>query len=182
MGITTPNNTLIVPTVSEIDTSRPISGNRNITLSLLSKGAMVKIAVITMSQTTCYSFGGILYRQVSGAGIGLRGSACLAKITMGQWDQAWAEVMMSWGIKCKIFMRYIDDLRIYVYPLKPGWSWTQNGWVFDSTETNHECGFQKMCDEFCKSFNSIMDFLEFITESEDDFTLDFCLPWTCRLG
>ena len=79
--------------------------------------AMVKTAVIIMGRTTCYSFGGTLYLQRSGAGIGLRGSASLAKVSMGLWDQAWANVMLSWGIRCKIYMRYIDDLRIYAYPM-----------------------------------------------------------------
>ena len=92
---------------------------------------MIKIAVIIMSKTTCYSFGGLLYIQLAGAGIGLRASACLAKITMGKWDQAWASVMYSWGIKCKLYMRYIDDLRLYVYPIKQGWIWTEVGWMFD---------------------------------------------------
>ena len=49
--------------------------------------AMIKFAVLILGQSTCYSFGGMLYRQASGAGIGLRGSACLAKICMAKWDQ-----------------------------------------------------------------------------------------------
>ena len=117
--------------------------------------AMIKIAVIIMGQSTYYSFGGILYR--------------LAKISMGKWDQAWADVMLAWGIKCKIYMRYIDDLRIYAYPIKPGWTWTQNGWVYDTKIISEECDIRKTCDEFCKTFNSIMDFLEFTSESEVDF-------------
>ena len=63
--------------------------------------AMVKIAVIVMSKTSCYSFGGDLFLQFSGAGIGLRGSASLAKVTMGMWDKAWARLMYSWGIRSK---------------------------------------------------------------------------------
>ena len=45
--------------------------------------AMIKTAVIVMSKSTCYSFGGDLFLQLSGAGIGLTGSACLAKVA---WD------------------------------------------------------------------------------------------------
>ena len=131
--------------------------------------SMIKTAVITMSRTTCYSFGGSLYLQCAGAGIGLRGSACLAKICMGIWDQAWAEIMLSWGIKCKIYMRYIDDIRIYAYPIKPGWSWSVTGWTFDPNHSETECDIRNTCDEFCKTFNSIMDFLDFTAENECDF-------------
>ena len=51
---------------------------------------MVKIAILVMVESTCYSFGGFLYRQLEGSGIELRGSACLAKLLMGQLDQIWA--------------------------------------------------------------------------------------------
>ena len=105
----------------------------------LAIATMIKISVIVMSKTTCYSFGGSLYIQRTGAGIGLRASACLAKITMGSWDQAWAEIMFSWGIRCKLYMRYIDDLRLYAYPIKPGWIWTNSGWRYDSNHISNEC-------------------------------------------
>ena len=72
--------------------------------------AMIKVATIIMMMTTCYTFGGLLFLQMAGAGIGLRGSASLAKVAMGLWDQRWATVMFSWGIRCKIYLRNIDDL------------------------------------------------------------------------
>ena len=108
--------------------------------------AMLKIAIITMSRTTCYSFGGSLYLQRAGAGIGLRGSASLAKVSMGKWDQAWADIMYSWGIKCRIYMRYIDDLRIYAYPIKRGWQWTSNGWVYDESSEQSGNDIRRTCE------------------------------------
>ena len=128
--------------------------------------AMIKMAVIVMGKTTCYSFGGLLYLQTSGAGIGLRGSASLAKGTMGLWDKAWAQIMHSWGIRVKLYMRYIDDLRIYVFPIKPGWSWGRTGWVFNPECNTTVSDIRKTCDEFCRTFNSIVDFLEFTSEGE----------------
>ena len=131
---------------------------------------IVKIATITMMMTTCYTFGGLIFLQTSGAGIGLRGSASLAKVTMGLWDQRWARVMISWGIRCKIFLRYIDDLRIYMYPLKDGWTRTTKGWYFNKENIpDGRNDVQRTSEELCKSFDSIMNFLEFTTESEDDF-------------
>ena len=136
--------------------------------------AMMKVATIVMMMTTCYTFGGLIFLQTSGAGIGLRGSASLAKVTMGLWDQRWAKVMVSWGIRCKIFLRYIDDLRLYMYPLKKGWTWTVKGWCFNKDSVpDQRTDVQRTSEELCKSFNSIMNFLEFTTESEDDFKSGF---------
>ena len=59
--------------------------------------AMVKVATLVMMMTTCYTFAGKIYLQTSGAGFGLRGSACLAKVTMGLWDIRWARVMKPRG-------------------------------------------------------------------------------------
>ena len=81
--------------------------------------------------------------------------------------------MYSWGIKCKLYMRYIDDLRLYAYPLKQGWIWTDKGWHFDADHIIQEGDIRNTCDQFCKHFNAIMDFLEFTTESEMDFDTRF---------
>ena len=51
---------------------------------------MIQVAVLAMTSTTCYSFAGNLYKQKKGLGIGLRASACLARICMCKWDQLWS--------------------------------------------------------------------------------------------
>ena len=57
--------------------------------------AMIKMAVIVMGKTTCYSLGGLSYLQITtGDGIGIRGSASLDKVKMGIWDKAWAGEML----------------------------------------------------------------------------------------
>jgi len=48
---------------------------------------MLKIAILVMMESTCYTFGGKIYRQSNGAGIGLRGSTCVAKLVMGVIDR-----------------------------------------------------------------------------------------------
>ena len=177
----------VIPTKAKKDASTSLLtkenrdlGNWEMDIELLTERdkrymvvSMLRIAIIIMSKTTCYSFGGILYLQRSGAGIGLRGSASLAKVCMGLWDKAWSEVMFRWGIKCKIYMRYIDDLRLYAYPIKPGWSWSPSGWTHDPDKIVKNCDIRETCAEFCKTFNSIMDFLEFTTENECDFETGF---------
>ena len=44
--------------------------------------AMVKISTLVLMKSTCYSFGGSIYLQCDGAGIGMRASAALARIVM----------------------------------------------------------------------------------------------------
>ena len=48
---------------------------------------LVKTLLIVLMDSTCYTFGGELYKQLHGAGIGLRSSACAAKLVMGKLDK-----------------------------------------------------------------------------------------------
>ena len=54
---------------------------------------LIQLMVLLMTGTTCYRFGGHIYKQKGGLGIGLRGSAAIANLAMGRWDVLWAERM-----------------------------------------------------------------------------------------
>ena len=54
-------------------------------------------------------------------GIGLRGSAALAKLSMAKWDITWAFIIHRAGIVLNLLYRYVDDIRIYMRPLIRGW-------------------------------------------------------------
>ena len=95
---------------------------------------MIKLSVIVIMNTTCYSFGGELFLQSSGAGIGLRASACIAKIIMGLIDRMWASVNSSFGLIMAIYLRYIDDLRSYMFPISAGWQWSTKGWCYNEVD------------------------------------------------
>ena len=56
---------------------------------------MVQIMVLVMTGSTCYKFGGRIFRQRSGLGIGLRGSAALARLVMIKWDRIWGKLQKS---------------------------------------------------------------------------------------
>ena len=141
---------------------------------------MLQVAVLTMVSTTCYSFGGYLYRQKHGLGIGLRASAALARCCMCRWDQIWAEIQSRMGLKVILFYRYIDDLRLLLYPIKEGWEWINNMWVYkgrsENTAETMEARTKRVVGD---TFNGIWRFLEFTTEGGEDFdsnylpTLDF---------
>ena len=140
---------------------------------------MVKIAVLALLDSTCYSFGGCLFKQLWGAGIGLRASACMAKIIMGMIDMMWARLQMSWDIKIYLYFRYIDDLRIFLHPISKGWYWDECGWRYDEDKFDDRSPMERTKQELAKSLNAVTDFIQFTTEGEEDFnnlflpTLDF---------
>jgi len=61
---------------------------------------MVQIMVLLLSSTTCYKFGGSIYKQKKGLGIGLRASAAIARLTMCTWDSTWEK---CWTYSVLIF-------------------------------------------------------------------------------
>ena len=64
---------------------------------------MIQIMVLLMCSTTCYKFGGKLYIQKSGLGIGLRGSAALARVVMCTWDKVWGRIQCKLGLVVQLF-------------------------------------------------------------------------------
>ena len=57
---------------------------------------LIKVAILALMDSTVYSFGGKIFKQMNGAGIGLRASACMAKLVMGLIDIIWAGMQESW--------------------------------------------------------------------------------------
>ena len=57
--------------------------------------------------STCFTFGGQLFKQVAGAGIGLISSACVAKILMWKVDKLRSKAQSCWCIKQALYFRYI---------------------------------------------------------------------------
>ena len=68
-----------------------------------------------------------------------------------------------------LFVRYIDDLRIYCYPIKKGWWWSSGGWKYDPSIPDSRDDEERTREEICKSLNSVMDFLQFTVETQKDF-------------
>jgi len=131
--------------------------------------AFIKINILVLFESTCYTFGGKLYKQLNGAGIGLRAAAVLAKIVMSWWDSAWASCQDKWGLICQIMFRYIDDIRLYIRPINMSWAWEDTGWVFDPNRIDNRTPHDRTVQEISKSLNSVLDFLDFTMETELDF-------------
>ena len=83
---------------------------------------LVQINTILLMSSHIYTFGGRTYLQKEGAGIGLRASACLAHIMMCKWDTRWATHQLFQGLTVIRFIRYVDDLRLYVNAINRGWT------------------------------------------------------------
>ena len=64
-----------------------------------------QIGSLVLMATSCYSFGGKIYQQLAGSGIGLRALACSAKIVMGYWDMGWCALQEKLGLKVQLFLR-----------------------------------------------------------------------------
>ena len=67
-----------------------------------------------------------LFNQREGGPIGLRSTCALARVVMGRWDCKWKKRMNSCNIKVEDDGRFVDDARVFLYPIRPGWRW-ENG-------------------------------------------------------
>ena len=134
--------------------------------------ATLQIMILLLTSTTCYKFGGKLYRQRSGLGIGLRGSAALARLVMCTWDRSWGYLHYKLGLVVQLFCRYVDDIRLYLRPLLPGYRWTSKGWQY-TQEADNRTPVRRTLEELNKALNDCWTFLEFTTEQEGEFSDDF---------
>ena len=107
---------------------------------------MLQVMVLLMTSTTCYRFGGRIFRQTKGLGIGLRASAALARLVMVTWDKTWGYLQLNMGLVVNIFCRYVDDLRLYIRPIAMGWAWSDNGWIYSQT-TDDRSPYQRTMQE-----------------------------------
>ena len=116
--------------------------------------AMIHVATLLLMQTSCYSFGGKIFLQKKGSGIGLRASACIAKLVMAVWDRLWAQTQLKSGLKVHILMRYIDDLRAYLRAIPKGWRWKHDGWQYEEDPNDMRDSETRTKEELKKSLDS----------------------------
>ena len=57
--------------------------------------AMIQVVTLVLMKSSCYTSGGNIYLQQTSSGIGLRASACAAKVVMAVWDICWAKIQRS---------------------------------------------------------------------------------------
>ena len=118
--------------------------------------------------------------QCTGGPIGMRFTASLASIVMKQWDKSWIKLLNREGIDFDAFIRYVDDCRLFLRCLNPGWVW--NGYKFEydrdkaEEDKKNEVTFvQRTTRKITKAMCSMTSFLRFTGEDCSMFT-DMTLP------
>ena len=110
-----------------------------------------------------------MYQQDGGAGIGERSSAVLAKVTMAIWDILWTNAQRGSNLIVHMYFRYIDDLRILLAPINPGWTWTNKEWYFNKDMKDDRSMDQRTKEEILKSLNDVINDLDFTVETQDEY-------------
>ena len=91
---------------------------------------VVSIATRAMFHHHYYKFGGTTYHQAQGGPIGLRGTCAIAKLAMQMFDGMWGDRLENLGIRTWLRLRYVDDGKVALQPIKPGWRWHEGGQKF----------------------------------------------------
>ena len=81
---------------------------------------VMRLSIDIMFSTHICSFGGRSYKQKEG---GLRSTCALSRVVMARWDEKWKARMQSSNIKVEDDGRYVDDARVFMYPVRAGWRW-----------------------------------------------------------
>ena len=148
-------------------------------------GIVLEIGVIAAMGTHLYTFNEITYIQLQGGPIGLRLTAALAALVMCYFDKTLSSLLDRERIKTLLSFRYVDDSRLGLRPINPGWRWKGNKLEFvrELVEEDIEIGPQRRTTNVVKDIlNSIVTYLKFTTEDCEDFqsgklpTLD-CELW-----
>ena len=82
---------------------------------------VVAIATKAMFKNHFYNFGGRIFHQSQGGPIGLRGKCAVARIVMQMFDSRWKEILRNNKIRTWEIMRYVDDSRAILPPIRCGW-------------------------------------------------------------
>ena len=134
--------------------------------------SVIKIATETMFRKHFYTFGGKAYLQSEGGPIGLRGTCAVARIIMQLFDRKWVTLLEDMGVVIYENIRYMDGGRTLLPPFKAGWRWSQGGIKFCKKweeEDGGITGLERTRRILADSMGTIEPYLEFTTETEDDF-------------
>ena len=61
---------------------------------------------------------------------GLRATCAVARLVMCIWDKLWKNRLEHLGIRTELEVRYMDDGRVAMHPIRNGWRWTDEGLQF----------------------------------------------------
>ena len=133
---------------------------------------VVKIATKAMFNNHFYKFGGKMFKQREGGPIGLRGTCAVARLVLQMFDLKWESRLMDMRIKVWLITRYMDDARIFLPPIKPGWRISDGKLLFcqkweeeDKNLSPTEVTRRVVLD----SLKDVVKYLRFTTETCEDY-------------
>ena len=140
---------------------------------------VVELAVIVCMNSHVYSFGQDLFVQQSGGPIGMRFTAALASIVMKMWDLWWEKLMEREGLWWDLYVRYVDDCRLFLPSISKGWFWNGTKFSFSREREEEDIAIglsdeQRTTKIISEAMCSLVEFLKFTGEDSsmfDDNTL-----------
>ena len=91
---------------------------------------VVKLATQAMFTHHFYGFAGLKFQQREGGPIGLRGTCSIARLIMQMFDLNWETQVVEAGLRIKLYIRYMDDGRLFLHTVKRGWRWRMGELVY----------------------------------------------------
>jgi hypothetical protein len=150
---------------------------------------VLRLSIELMFSTHIYSFGGKSYKQREGGPIGLRSTCALSRVVMARWDCKWKARMTESNLRVEDDGRYVDDARVFMYAVRPGWRWEGEGLWFKK-EWEEEDSMLSPTERTKRvvqaSMQGLTKCLSFTVETCEDFsngwlpTLDFQIRVTER--
>ena len=155
---------------------------RKVELSDLEKkklmSEVLRLGIELMFSTHCYTFGGKIYRQTEGGPIGLRSTCAVARVVMARWDSKFKKRLQEINLRTELDGRYVDDGRLVLYPVRPGWRWHRGGmWYRRDWEALdiYLSDIERTRRAVVGAMQGLTTCLSFTTETEEDFS-DGWLP------
>ena len=144
---------------------------------------VVSLATAAMFRNHYYSFGGKVFHQESGGPIGLRGTCSIARLVMQLYDTKWTRRMEELGITIWLMMRYMDDTRILLPEIKPGWRWEEGKVIYCKRweeEDSALSGIERTKRLILESLKGIESYLDFTVETGEDKEFLRGGGWQCQ--
>ena len=133
---------------------------------------VIGLAVQAMFENHFYEFGGKKFHQAQGGPIGLRGTCAIARVILQLFDIKWKDRLREIKIITWLIMRYVDDSRAILPPIKAGWRWVENSLKYSKRwerEDSEKSGEARTKEIIAETMAGIEDYLQFTAESGEEF-------------
>ena len=137
---------------------------------------VIELATKAMFTHHYYGFAGKMFQQLEGGPIGLRGTCTIARLCMQVFDRIWWDKVEKQGVNIALYMRYMDDGRKFLHPIKRGWRWHDNALKFClkwQKEDSSKSPLEVTVDVLRETVRGIASYLEFTFETGHDYSDDW---------